>query len=150
MMANGTYHPPRPLGEALRSSPGWSVYECIAEDGTALYVGMTSRGSGRLAEHVGKPWWPAVDMIQLRHHTHREDAAVDEAETIRQLRPLFNVTGRPTGRPLRLESCEDLYVRIAGPLEAEVAELKAALTAARAIAAADGDSIGAAKKAKRG
>lgn len=122
----------QPLGEALQSQAAWCVYECIAADGTMLYVGFTGRGGGRLADHIAKPWWVATDFIQLTHYDDEATARAHEAQLIASLRPLFNITSRPVGPPAMLCSVSHLVAQI-NERDAEVARLTAEVTALRVV-----------------
>lgn len=86
----------------------WSVYTFIAADGTVLYVGMTSRGSGRLAQHTARPWWQATEEIRLEHFETEHEAREYEAYRIRVYRPLFNTAQRPAGIPHQVNTRQAL------------------------------------------
>jgi predicted GIY-YIG superfamily endonuclease len=126
------------LTQSLQRSCGWLVYACMAQDGTLLYVGMTGRGSARLAEHVGKPWWVAVDCIHLFHMESEEQARREEKSFIRELKPLFNVNARPTGPPTLMPSYWALRTR-ADEQEEIITDLRDQLAVLQEMRGADDD-----------
>lgn len=112
--------------DVFQSECLFSVYQCIAADGTVLYVGYTSRGSGRLADHVGKPWWYATETIFVMHQETAAEARAYEAHLIREYRPLFNGAGRPKGVPVQVITPSDALHEM-DFLRAEVERLRDAL-----------------------
>lgn len=73
-----------------------SVYLYYDEHQILLYVGITSRGSRRQAEHNGdKEWWQYVDQQAVEHYETRREAAARERTLIDLHRPPFNVQGNP-------------------------------------------------------
>lgn len=77
----------------LRERLPHTVYVCYATDGTCLYVGMsiTSNLRNRLYAHRNKEWWPEVARVATSEHYGRTVAMIEEAETIRELRPRGNI-----------------------------------------------------------
>lgn len=68
-----------------------TVYRAISEDGTVLYVGMTTRLEGRLKDHARKSeWWPLHDRIEHDEPLPLDAAFASEADQIALLRPRFN------------------------------------------------------------
>jgi hypothetical protein len=73
-----------------------SVYRYYDHSGVLLYVGVTSRGMARNAEHdKSKPWWHYVATQQVDHYETRADALEAEERLIRSFRPPFNVQHNP-------------------------------------------------------
>lgn len=75
-------------------SLGLTVYVLSDADGEALYVGITSNVSKRLAAHMGKDWGDEIRHIEL--HPMPEDAIpyVFEMSFIDTLKPRHNVETR--------------------------------------------------------
>ena len=66
------------------------------EDGTRIYVGVTSRLRGRMADHSRKWWWPTVafDMCEWIECPTRVEAEEVERDMIRWYQPAMNRAGR--------------------------------------------------------
>ena len=65
----------------------------------SLYVGITSRRTGRSLQHAGeKAWWGEVARATWEHFGTREQAADAERRAIRDEQPAYNVVGRTTLR----------------------------------------------------
>lgn len=68
-----------------------SVYIAYDEDGTVIYVGITSRGMTRFAEHEdGSGWWWDAARIELKHMGNRGTADLMEEALIEELNPVHN------------------------------------------------------------
>lgn len=82
-----------------------TLYRMYDKNNVLLYVGITSRGSRRFAEHAAdKPWWRQVDRIDLEHHKTREQVEDAERVAIASERPLHNIVGVQAGqRPYALD-----------------------------------------------
>lgn len=75
---------------------GTSLYRFYAEDGTLLYVGITSRGPERWRDHEEfRTWWSRVASSRVEHFPDRPAAATAELDAIRTEQPVYNVYGRP-------------------------------------------------------
>lgn len=73
-----------------------SVYRYYDKFGLLLYVGITSRGAVRNAEHYStKTWWRYVVRQEVDHYDTREAAGHVESELIRRFRPPFNTQLNP-------------------------------------------------------
>jgi len=76
-----------------------TLYRMYDANDVLLYVGITSRGARRFAEHAAdKPWWRHVDRIDLEHHRTREQVENAERIAIASERPLHNVVGVVAGQ----------------------------------------------------
>ncbi len=81
-------------------APGdFGVYQCFGEDGSAIYVGCSSRPLGRLVSHSYKEWWPGVTRVEVEAVPDKPTALAREAELIRALRPKFNIQHNPDNKP---------------------------------------------------
>lgn len=69
----------------------WWVYRIWHASGEAIYVGMTGRGCERIFEHAGRSWWKQVDHVDVGCFEADRQAAEEEAQQIRALRPWWNV-----------------------------------------------------------
>lgn len=81
-----------------------AVYRFFDLSGQLLYVGITGSPVARFDQHrKAAPWWSYVDhdRTTIDWHANRVDAAVTEADAIRDERPAFNVVGVRSfgGRP---------------------------------------------------
>jgi predicted GIY-YIG superfamily endonuclease len=84
---------------ALSQTSATSLYRYYDEFDVLLYVGITSRGARRNAEHnKTKPWWPYVARQDVSHFGTRDEALAREAELILADRPPFNMQHNPTHR----------------------------------------------------
>lgn len=64
--------------------------------GAVLYVGMTARGTLRLAQHSTRcQWWSEAATVELSHCTSVPEALALEESLVRSLCPRYNVS--PTG-----------------------------------------------------
>ena len=78
-----------------------SLYRYFDAAGTLLYVGITSRRTGRSLQHAGeKAWWGEVARATWQHFGTREQAADAERRAIRTEQPAYNVVGRTALRLL--------------------------------------------------
>lgn len=109
----------------------WSVYVAVAEAGLVLYVGMTSRGLGRVFEHSMRSWWPITRELRMFHVETEEEARELEADCIRTYLPMFNVNSRPAGAPEVIRSA-GLLERELQMVRDELAELRTKLEDAEA------------------
>lgn len=66
------------------------VYRFWDKQGRALYIGMTSSPSGRIASHANQHWWRSVDHFDAEKHPDRECALLAEADQIDRHQPLHN------------------------------------------------------------
>lgn len=79
-----------------------SVYLYFDADGILIYVGITSRGPDRQAEHArDKPWWPLVRRQEVEHYDTRRDAESREKALIGERRPPYNVLHNSEHRETR-------------------------------------------------
>lgn len=79
-----------------------SVYLYYDYTGVLIYVGVTSRGSRRQAEHNGsKDWWEFVDTQSVEHFADRPAALRRERELIVKHTPPFNTQHNKHHRELR-------------------------------------------------
>jgi len=84
-----------------------SLYRYFDADEALLYVGITSRRTGRSLQHAGeKAWWGEVARATWEHFDTREQAADAERRAIRDEQPAHNVVGRTT---LRLRGDDGYY-----------------------------------------
>ena len=76
-----------------------SVYLYYDVVGLLLYVGITSRRTGRQAEHnADKTWWPYVVRQEIEHYGTRSEALSRESSLIAERRPPFNTQHNPNWR----------------------------------------------------
>lgn len=69
-----------------------TLYRFFAEDGTLLYVGITSIGAARWKQHSkAQPWWHEVATTTTEHFPTREQALAAEKTAIIEEHPLHNV-----------------------------------------------------------
>jgi hypothetical protein len=79
-----------------------SVYRYYDRFGALIYVGITSRGAARNAQHNnGAPWWPYVVRQSVEHYDDRPVAGAREKALIRQYRPPFNKQHNTDSQSLR-------------------------------------------------
>lgn len=79
-----------------------SVYRYYDQFGLLLYVGVTSRGAVRNAEHYStKSWWPYVTRQEVQHLPSRPAALGRERALIHRYRPPFNTQHNPGSSELR-------------------------------------------------
>lgn len=75
-----------------------SLYRFYDQAGDLLYVGITSRGWERFAQHSRtKAWWPHVTTALVEHYPTRDAALTAEAEAIKTEGPMHNVQLASTG-----------------------------------------------------
>lgn len=80
-----------------------SVYRYYDEYDVLIYVGITSRGAKRNAEHYkSKAWWPMVVRQEVEHYSTRDEAAAREVTLIRQHQPPYNTQHNEDSRRARL------------------------------------------------
>lgn len=85
-----------------------SVYRYYDEFDLLLYVGVTSRGAVRNAEHYStKSWWRHVVRQDVEHLPSREAALRRELSLIAEFRPPFNTQHNPGSEELR-----EAYLRV--------------------------------------
>lgn len=71
-----------------------SLYRYFDTSGQLLYVGITSRRTGRSLQHaMEKSWWSEVTRCEWQHFATREQAAEAERQAIRDEHPRHNVIG---------------------------------------------------------
>ena len=71
-----------------------SLYRYFDASGELLYIGITSRRTGRSLQHAGeKDWWGEVARAEWEHFASREEALAKEQEAIKNEHPLHNVIG---------------------------------------------------------
>lgn len=75
--------------------PGWSgktsVYLLYDQGGCLLYVGITSTGTKRFAQHRdSQPWFDEVASAAFEHYDTRYEAVGREAWLIRHRHPIHN------------------------------------------------------------
>lgn len=74
-----------------------SLYRYFDAAGVLLYVGITSRRTGRSLQHAAeKSWWSEVARAEYEHFATREEAARRERLVIATERPRHNITGAGT------------------------------------------------------
>ena len=79
-----------------------SVYRYYDKFDLLLYVGITSRGAIRNAEHYStKSWWPYVVRQEVDHLPTRPAALARERELIAHFRPPFNTQHNHDSAALR-------------------------------------------------
>ncbi len=86
--------PPQPVlgGDLLPCIAGSYVYQAYGLDDLLLYVGVADNLYRRLGAHCAtSPWYHKVQRITWQQFADREDAERAERETIRRLRPKYNV-----------------------------------------------------------
>lgn len=90
------------ISDRVSDSTPTSVYRYYDRAGLLLYVGITSRGTRRQAEHnADKEWWPFVTSQDVEHYPARAEAAAREKALIREFRPPFNKLHNPDFANLR-------------------------------------------------
>lgn len=95
---------PRSLGHLDRF--GGEVYECYGPDEALLYVGCSLSALARLRQHRPHAgWFPQLAAVAVTEYRTYSDALIAEARTIRDDRPIWNVTQYPhravlSSRPL--------------------------------------------------
>jgi predicted GIY-YIG superfamily endonuclease len=68
-----------------------TLYRFFNSHRELLYVGITSRGPARIAEHANdKPWWGEVEIMTFQHFTTQAAARAAETEAIRTESPIHN------------------------------------------------------------
>lgn len=68
-----------------------SVYLLYDEGGCLLYVGITSTGTKRFAQHRDdQPWFDDVARADFEHYDTRREALAREGSLIRSLHPIHN------------------------------------------------------------
>lgn len=73
-----------------------SLYRYFDASGRLLYVGITSRRTGRSLQHaMEKDWWGEVARCEWEHYATREEAARRERDAIATEHPRHNVIGVP-------------------------------------------------------
>jgi len=81
-----------------------TLYRFFNEEGTLLYVGVTTMGLARWSEHARyKDWWPLVASTTTDHFTDQGEALAAELAAIRSEHPTYNIAGadRPQRRTTR-------------------------------------------------
>lgn len=77
-----------------------SLYKLYDRKSQLLYVGIAGNPGRRFQQHRGhKPWWGSVQTIKLRHFKTRAEAEVAEIRSIKNDRPLYNITHAGEPRP---------------------------------------------------
>lgn len=72
------------------------VYKAYDAEFRLLYVGISVDGKARISEHVrSSAWTPYAMMILVEHFSTREAALKRERELIVELKPEFNIAGKP-------------------------------------------------------
>jgi len=73
------------------------VYRMYDVDGRLLYVGQTSSMAERLRAHrTATPWFDEIACVTSVAVPDRASALAEEATTIREERPLYNVHHNPS------------------------------------------------------
>lgn len=89
----------------VRPDKPHDVYRLYDVDDALLYVGITSQGMVRLANHASTAdWWPQVAVITIVHCPDRRTALDLEHIAIEEEDPVYNIR-RPSwdhGEPARL------------------------------------------------
>lgn len=67
-----------------------TVYRYYDVNNILLYVGVTSRGAKRNAEHFSKVWWKYVSRQEMAHYADRRTALAEERKLIASHQPPFN------------------------------------------------------------
>jgi hypothetical protein len=76
------------MGDVTRPT---TVYRYFDKDDRLLYVGITSHGELRAAQHARiAEWWCQISHARYVHHPSRADAIAEEARAIATEGPLFN------------------------------------------------------------
>ena len=75
------------------------VYRMFDDNGSLLYIGMTSHSGRRFNDHSGKSWFSLVAVITLERHPGAARAAGAERLAILAEKPVFNVRGLEPSRP---------------------------------------------------
>lgn len=79
-----------------------SVYLYYDQFDVLIYVGVTSRGAVRNAEHNStKDWWAHVTRQEVEHHPDRASALAREHELIERHLPPFNRQHNPHAAQMR-------------------------------------------------
>jgi hypothetical protein len=95
-----------------------SVYRYFDLEGRIIYVGVTSRGPQRQAQHaVTADWWPYVSTQDVEHLPTREAALKREKWLIEHHRPPFNRQHNPAHEKLRAAYLRRLQRAITGACE---------------------------------
>ena len=82
--------------------PRTSVYLYYDRFDILIYVGITSRGTRRNAEHNSdKVWWPFVVRQDVEHYPTRFEALAREKALIQKHQPPFNVQHNPRHAEVR-------------------------------------------------
>jgi hypothetical protein len=72
-----------------------TLYRFFGDGRRLLYVGITSTGLARWAQHArDKGWWTQVTYVEVRHFDTREEAEEAEITAIRSEDPAYNIAGR--------------------------------------------------------
>ena len=79
-----------------RFGPPTSLYILWNKDKDIIYIGITSRGMGRMGQHSVRAWWGEVVGCRFFHFGTRHEARLAEQRAIRRYRPVHNRTGKPT------------------------------------------------------
>jgi predicted GIY-YIG superfamily endonuclease len=88
-----------------------SVYRYYDAAGRHIYVGVTSRGPQRQAQHaVTAGWWPHVRSQDVEHLDTREAALRREKWLIERHRPPFNIQHHPDP-----ENAKAAYLELVNP-----------------------------------
>jgi predicted GIY-YIG superfamily endonuclease len=84
------------LDAARTTDTPTSVYRYYDAEGRLIYVGVTSRGPQRQAQHaITAEWWPHVRAQDVEHYDNRETALRREKWLIERHRPPFNRQHNP-------------------------------------------------------
>jgi predicted GIY-YIG superfamily endonuclease len=102
----------------------YTVYTCLGDDSTVLYVGVTSRGDKRLAEHArGSAWFDQVVLVTREYMDTAHDAGERERQLIAEHTPQYNKPApRYSHEPLSTDPSPDLE-----PGEMTLAQMATAL-----------------------
>jgi hypothetical protein len=92
-----------------------SVYRYFDLEGRIIYVGVTSRGPQRQAQHaVTAEWWPHVSAQDVEHLSTREAALKREKWLIERHRPPFNRQHNPAHEKLKATYLRQLQRAVIG------------------------------------
>ena len=81
------------------------LYRHFAEDGTLLYIGVSSEIGRRQAKHLwGSPWANQIARIEIENYPTREAALLAEKTAVTAEKPLHNRHLKRTGPSVMLSA----------------------------------------------
>jgi predicted GIY-YIG superfamily endonuclease len=89
-----TFYTNQPTQTPALQNQKTATYELYAEDGTAMYIGLTANPNRRFKEHQSNQgWWHQVDLTKtnITWHSNRQEAQDAEEALIKEKRPIYNI-----------------------------------------------------------